>query len=403
MVYVNTYADDGISGTSTKKREAFNRMMRDVEDNKLDVILTKSISRFSRNIVVTLSSLQLCKDHNCRVFFHKENLWSDDPATNLILTIMSSLAEAESSSLAMNISVGIRYGFQQGKPMINCNHFLGYDKDPDTGLLVVNPTQATTVRFIYRAFLEGFTIPHIAKILREAHVPSGGGKSSWPVSTVKYILTNEKYVGDLLMQKTWVPSFLTHRVVKNNGQLPQYYVADNHEAIIPREVWELTQRELLRRGEGGRTCSHPGQRKYVLSGKVFCGRCGTEYKRFAGGRKAGLHQTTNAGVMDAGMSAGTPGNMEPGQPQTTPLSVGNDCMQVYNDGTMNTRGRGGSAGDGVLTITSGPFAGVVLEASNTDSVPIAVWKCMARCNAKDAEKARERMSCKTPTIMRLSS
>ena len=272
MTYIATYADDGISGTSAKKRDAFNRMMRDVEDNKLDVILVKSISRFSRNILVTLSSLRTCADHNCRVFFQKEGLWSDDPATSLILSILSSLAEAESASISKNVALGIRYHFQQGQPMINCNYFLGYDKKD--GKLVINPSQATTVRFIYRAYLEGFTIPDIARKLREWSVPSGGRKSTWPVSTVRYILTNEKYCGDLLMQKTMIPSFLTHKVVKNNGQLPQYYVADNHEAIIPREVWSLVQREIIRRErETDRPgySTHPGQRKYVLSGKVICG------------------------------------------------------------------------------------------------------------------------------------
>ena len=257
------YYDDGISGTSTRKRHGFNQMLRDVEDNKLDVILVKSISRWGRNIVLTLSSLRLCAEHNCRVYFFKEGLWSDDPATNLILTIMSSMAEAESASIAGNVSLGIRFKFQQGKPMINCSYFLGYDKDPITKKLIINPSQAATVRFIYRAYLEGFSIPEIAKKLRAWGVPSGGGKSTWPVESIKYILSNEKYVGDLLMQKTWVPSFLTHKVVKNDGRLPQYFVADNHDAIVPREVFNLVQRELMRREEGG----HPGQRKYELSGR----------------------------------------------------------------------------------------------------------------------------------------
>ena len=331
------YYDDGISGTSTRKRHGFNQMLRDVEDNKLDVILVKSISRWGRNIVLTLSSLRLCAEHNCRVYFFKEGLWSDDPATNLILTIMSSMAEAESASIAGNVSLGIRFKFQQGKPMINCSYFLGYEKDPITKKLIINPSQAATVRFIYRAYLEGFSIPEIAKKLRAWGVPSGGGKSTWPVESIKYILSNEKYVGDLLMQKTWVPSFLTHKVVKNDGRLPQYFVADNHDAIVPREVFNLVQRELMRREEGG----HPGQRKYELSGKVVCGRCGSEYKRFTRPAASTTAEATPAAT-----------------PATTSA-----------EGSAETR------------------TGV-----ESSSASLAVWKCKARASAKEAAKARERLA-----------
>ena len=335
-IFSGAYYDDGISGTSTRKRHGFNQMLRDVEDNKLDVILVKSISRWGRNIVLTLSSLRLCAEHNCRVYFFKEGLWSDDPATNLILTIMSSMAEAESASIAGNVSLGIRFKFQQGKPMINCSYFLGYDKDPITKKLIINPSQAATVRFIYRAYLEGFSIPEIAKKLRAWGVPSGGGKSTWPVASIKYILSNEKYVGDLLMQKTWVPSFLTHKVVKNDGRLPQYFVADNHDAIVPREVFNLVQRELMRREEGG----HPGQRKFELSGKVVCGRCGSEYKRFTRPAASTTAEATPAAT-----------------PATTSA-----------EGSAETR------------------TGV-----ESSSASLAVWKCKARASAKEAVKARSRI------------
>ena len=334
-IFSGAYYDDGISGTSTRKRHGFTQMMRDVEENKLDVILVKSISRWGRNIVLTLSSLRLCAEHNCRVFFFKEGLWSDDPATNLILTIMSSMAEAESASISGNVALGIRFKFQQGKPMINCSRFLGYDKDPISKKLVINPFEARIVRFVYRAFLEGFSIPEIAKKLREADVPTVTGKAAWSTDTVRYILQNEKYCGDLLMQKTWVPSFLTHKVVKNKGKLPQYYVADNHDPIVPREVWNLTQTLIIQRGH----CDgHPGQRKYNLSGKVICGCCGSEYKRFAGGKR--LTDTTPT-------EATTPAVA------TTPV-----------EGSVDT--------------TTGGVSG-------------AVWKCKARACAKDATKARARL------------
>lgn len=366
-IFSGAYYDDGISGTSTRKRHGFTQMMRDVEENKLDVILVKSISRWGRNIVLTLSSLRLCAEHNCRVFFFKEGLWSDDPATNLILTIMSSMAEAESASISGNVALGIRFKFQQGKPMINCSRFLGYDKDPISKKLVINPFEARIVRFIYRAFLEGFSIPEIAKKLRENHIPSGSGRTDWPTESIKYILSNEKYVGDLLMQKTYCKSFLTHRMVKNEGKLPQYFVQDNHDPVIPREVFNLVQRELISRG---RCEGHPGQRKYPLSGKVICGCCGTEYKRFAGARvstalptpPAADHGTTlAANGVDSGAA-----NTLPALPAVLPPAVDTRNVETSSVDTA-------ASGD-----VENRAAG-------------AVWKCKARVSRKDAAAAAARL------------
>lgn len=364
----HVYYDDGISGTSTRNRHGFNQMMRDVEADMWDVIYTKSISRYSRNILVTLSSLKTCEDHNCRVFFQKESLWSDDPQTTLLLRILSSLAEAESSSIAANVQLGIRFAFQQGKPMINCNHFLGYDKDPITHKLVINPSEAHTVRYIFRAFLEGFTPHEIAKRLREAGVPSGAGRCVWPVDSIRYILSNEKYVGDLLMQKTYCKSFLTHRVVKNDGKLPQYFVEDNHDPVVPRTVFNLTQSEIVRRG---REVGHPGQRKYPLSGKVICGCCGSEYKRFAGAR---LMPTVPAALAlpAASDDPATEANTLPAVALPAP-----DTSYPAAPGEMECAGNGGAA-ETVAASTSGKDG-------------VAVWKCKARFSKKDAASAYARL------------
>lgn len=360
------YYDDGISGTSTRNRHGFNQMMRDVEADMWDVIYTKSISRYSRNILVTLSSLKTCEDHNCRVFFQKESVWSDDPQTTLLLRILSSMAEAESSSLSGNVQMGIRYGFQQGKPMINCNHFLGYDKDKNTGKLVINPEEARVVRFIYRAFLEGFTPHEIAKRLREAHVPSGAGKSIWPVDSIRYILSNEKYVGDLLMQKTYCKSFLTHKMVKNEGKLPQYFVEDNHDPVVPRTVFNLTQSEIVRRG---REAGHPGQRKYPLSGKVVCGCCGSEYKRFAGAR---LMPTAPAAALALPAASDDP-TTETNTLPAVALPAAPGEMECVGNGVAET-----SVAETVAASTSGKDG-------------VAVWKCKARFSKKDAASAYARL------------
>lgn len=298
--FCGMYADEGISGTGTKKRTGFNDMIRACEEHKIDIIVCKSISRFSRNVVDAVSNIRKLTALGVNIWMQKENIWTMAETSEFLMVILSSLAQAESQSTSINCQLGIRYRFQQGIPMINCTRFLGYNKDPVSRKLVIDPEGAAIVRYIYRAFLERLEPEIIAKRLREQQVRTATGSTDWTPDSIRYILTNEKYVGDLLMQKTRVESFLTHKVVKNTGQLPQYYVQDAHDPIVPRDVWNLAQYEIARRGKSN---SHPGQRKYALTGKVICGRCGSEFKRFAGQRYKWCTISSTSELSDAAASS----------------------------------------------------------------------------------------------------
>ena len=281
MELVSIYADEGISGTGIAKRDEFNRMMEDCEAGKLDLILTKSISRWARNTLDTLKTIRRLKVLGVAVFFQKENINTMDAKGEVLLTILASIAQQESQSISQNVRMGIQYRFAEGKPFINCNRFLGYDKVD--GKLVINPDQALIVQRIYREYLDGLSPEHIAERLRAEGIPSAAGCTNWPVTTVRYILSNEKYCGDLLLQKTMVEDFLTHKCVKNNGALPQYYVENNHDPIIPKEIFRLAQGETLRRHhlkEQGIVLRYGS--KNALSGRLICGCCGSAYKRFKG-------------------------------------------------------------------------------------------------------------------------
>ena len=166
-------------------------------------------------------------------FFEKENINTLDASGEVLITIMASLAQQESESLSQNVKLGIQYRFQQGKVMVNANCFLGYDKDAE-GRLIINPEQAETVKRIFREYLEGASCQQIARGLEHDGIPTGRGKSRWHDSTIRKILENEKYMGDALLQKTYTKDFLSKKRIKNNGDIPQYYVEDDHEAIIPR-------------------------------------------------------------------------------------------------------------------------------------------------------------------------
>ena len=299
------YADEGISGTSMKHRDGFNRMVADAEAGKIDLILTKSISRFARNTVDCLSVVRRLKQKEVGVTFEKEGIDTLDGQGEVILTILASIAQQESASISQNIRLGIQYRFQQGKPMVNCNRFLGYDKRQ--GKLVINEAQAGIVRRVYRDFLDGFSVDMIAGDLRREGVVSGGGATTWHTSSVRYILTNEKYAGDLLLQKTVVTDFLTHRMVWNRGQLPQYYVSDAHPPIIPHSVFERAAEELWLRSNYGRKGGMKFGSRTALMGRTVCG-CGGRMKRLKriepvfvceGCGKAAAERSVKRQVMDA--------------------------------------------------------------------------------------------------------
>ncbi len=276
---VEIYADDGISGTNTRKRDEFNRMIADCEAGKIDMIITKSISRFSRNTLDCLKYTRKLKALNIAVFFEKENINTMDSKGEVLLTIMASLAQQESESLSANVRMGIQYRNQQGKVQINHNWFLGYTKDAE-GNLVIDPEQAEIVRRIYREYLEGASFLQIKRSLEADGIPNGAGHLKWHESNIHQILTNEKYIGDALLQKTYTVSILDKKRATNNGEMPKYYVEGNHEAIIDRDVFMKVKAEIARRAN----LNPDGKRrvyssKYALSGMVFCGHCGDIYRR----------------------------------------------------------------------------------------------------------------------------
>ena len=268
--FVDVYTDEGITGTSTKKRDGFNRMIQDALDGKIDLIVTKSVSRFARNTVDSLTTIRKLKECGVEVYFEKENIYSLDSKGELLLTIMSSLAQEESRSISENVTWGRRKQFADGKVSMPYKHFLGYKRGADGEPEIVEE-EAKIVRWIYQMFLEGKTPFGIAQILTEAGVPTPSGKSKWSPSTILRILINEKYKGDALLQKTFCTDFLTKKMKVNEGEVPQYYVENSHPAIVTAEQFDMVQRELAERK--GKT--HSGA--YAFSGKIICGCCGNAY------------------------------------------------------------------------------------------------------------------------------
>ena len=270
--FVKVYTDEGISGTNTKKRDGFNEMIADALAGKISLILTKSVSRFARNTVDSLTTIRTLKAHGVEVFFEKENIWTFDSKGELLLTIMSSLAQEESRSISENITWGKRKQFADGKVSLPYKQFLGYRKGAN-GLPEIVPEEAEIVRLIYRMFIEGKTPCYIAKHLTEKGIPTPGRKKVWQVSTVESILTNEKYKGEARLQKRFTTDYLTKTMKVNEGEVPQYYVENSHPAIIDAKAWDMVQGELRRRKESSRRTTSQSP----FSGRVFCGDCGEQF------------------------------------------------------------------------------------------------------------------------------
>ena len=270
--FAGMYTDEGISATNTRHREGFKRMVEDALAGKIDLIITKSVSRFARNTVDSLTTVRKLKDKGIEVYFEKENIWTLDAKGELLITIMSSLAQEESRSISENTTWGQRKRFADGKVSVPYKRFLGYDKGPN-GTLVVNREQAETVKEIYRLFLAGYTFHSIAAELTRRGIPTPGGCKNWSQSTIRSILTNEKYKGDALLQKRYTVNFLTKEMRENKGEVPQYYVEHNHEAIISPEVFDQVQEAMERRRTGGNRYSGVS----IYSSKIKCGDCGGWY------------------------------------------------------------------------------------------------------------------------------
>ena len=269
--FVGIYSDEGISGTNMTKREGFTKMVNDALAGKIDLILTKSVSRFARNTVDSLTTIRKLKENGTEVFFEKESIWTFDSKGEMLLTILSSLSQEESRSISENVKWGQRKKFSDGRFSTCYGRFLGYDRGED-GTMVINEEQANTVRLIYSLFIAGLSPKAIAKKLTEEKLPTPCGKEMWREGTVRSILKNEKYKGCALLQKTYTPDFLTKKIVKNKGEIPQYFVEDSHPAIIPPEQFDLVQTIFQERA---RIPKFSGST--IFSGKIRCGSCGGWY------------------------------------------------------------------------------------------------------------------------------
>ncbi len=272
-VLVGVYADEGISGTSLNRREAFARMIDDAMDGKIDLIVTKSISRFARNTVDALNIIRKLKLKDVGVYFENEDISTLDSKGEFLITLMSSLAEEESRSISENVRWGQRKRFADGRYHMPYKQFLGYKKGANGEPELVEE-EAKIIRIIYRLFLEGYSTSSIAEQLTEAEIPSPSGMNVWQRRTVESILKNEKYYGAALLQKTFCVDYRTKTMRKNQGELPMYYVENGHEAIVTKEIFEAVQEKLSVPEENLDSV----QRRILnhnLSGKLFCSECGS--------------------------------------------------------------------------------------------------------------------------------
>ncbi len=278
------FADEGISGTQTKKRTEFNRMIRMCKQKKIDLILTKSISRFARNTVDCLEYVRILKELGIGVIFEKENINTLTMTSEFMIALYGSFAQAESESISKNVSFGVQMGFKEGKVRYNFKHLLGYKRGEDNKPEIV-PEEAEIIKKIFDMFLDGVSMKDIAKTLERQGCKTKLGKTKWTTGNIRNILTNEKYVGDVLMQKTFTVDCITHKVAKNNGERAMYLASDCHPAIIDRNTYNLVQQELARRNAkrkvSTKTVTEQGKysSKYALTELMICGECGTPYRR----------------------------------------------------------------------------------------------------------------------------
>ena len=284
--YAATYADEGISGTNTKKRDEFNRMIADCRAGKIDMIITKSISRFARNTLDCLNYVRELKDLGIGIIFEKENINTLDAKVEVLLTILSSLAQDESRSISENCTWGIRRRFEIGKHKMSTKRFLGYDAD-ENGKLVINRLQEPIVVRLYQEFLDGKTTDYIKRIFEKEGIKNWNRGTKWQATTLMSMLENEKYKGDALLQKSYTVDFLTKKRAPNKGEIQMFYVEDDHDAIISKRIWECVQLEIKRRKKyleehGTNSYSHRPESNPFAS-KIICGDCNKVFARKGGG------------------------------------------------------------------------------------------------------------------------
>ncbi len=289
---VDMFADEGKSATSTKKRKDFLRMIKACEKGKVDLIITKSVSRFCRNTLDGLDYVRKLKRMGVGVFFEKENVNTLYMDNEMILTFMMSQAQAESESMSGNIRWGHRKNFKDGKVYYHYAGFLGYCKGED-GLPEIDPEEAEIVRRIFSRYLVGHSVAKIIKDLEADGIKTVRGKAKWNDGVIRGMLRNEKYIGDALLQKTYIADLFTRQSKKNNGELPQYYIHDCHPAIIDKLTFQRVQEEMARRSSlrkvsaTAKTELAKYSGKYVLTELLSCGNCGSPYRRVTWTRPEG--------------------------------------------------------------------------------------------------------------------
>lgn len=280
--FAGIYADEGISGTNTKKRDEFNRMIDDCRAHKIDRIITKSVSRFARNTLDCLNYVRELKNLDIGVTFEKENIDTLDAKGEVLLTILSSLAQDESRSISENTTWGLRKRYEDGKYKISTKRFIGYDND-ENGKLVINKKQAKIVQRLFDEYLSGKTVDYIKRIFEKEGVRSWNGKAKWLASTLQSMLNNEKYMGDAILQKSYTVDFLSKKRAVNDGRLTKIHIEDDHEAIIDPLIWEAVQLEKKRRNdylvEHGLNSYSQMPERNPFFGKIICGECGQAFVR----------------------------------------------------------------------------------------------------------------------------
>ena len=282
-IFAGVFADDGRSATNTFRRDDFNQLMDQCLKGKVDMVITKSISRFARNTVDCISWVRKLKEKNVAVYFEKENLNTLDDSTEMILTILSSQAQEESRAISTNVKWGYARKFEKGESTRQRSY--GFRKAP-TGEMCIVEEEAAVIRNMARWFLDGDSLERIKHRLEDAGIETTTGKRTWSTGTIYNILTNEKIMGDVLLQKTFTADYLTKRRVKNSGQQKQYYVKNHHEAVIPKTVYYKIQEEIARRSSlkkagtrKGKTAQGVYSSKYALTGIMVCNECGAHYRR----------------------------------------------------------------------------------------------------------------------------
>ena len=282
-IFAGVFADDGRSATNTFRRDDFNQLMDQCLKGKVDMVITKSISRFARNTVDCISWVRKLREKNVAVYFEKENLNTLDDSTEMILTILSSQAQEESRAISTNVKWGYARKFEKGESTRQRSY--GFRKAP-TGEMCIVEEEAAVIRNMARWFLDGDSLERIKHRLEDAGIETTAGKKTWSTGTIYNILTNEKIMGDVLLQKTFTADYLTKRRVKNSGQQKQYYVKNHHEAIIPKTVYYKIQEEIARRSSlkkagtrKGKTAQGVYSSKYALTGIMVCNECGAHYRR----------------------------------------------------------------------------------------------------------------------------